>query len=138
VKQRELPCHCCPIINRALVPPNLNHCRWCYIMGHKERDENFLCYHTDMLIEENVKSMKDKCGGFLKSIAQSADTLEEIRAATKITPDEDPRNRMEASQLDINSIRCLEYIEYVTMHASSHACTPYDVMPRHVVSLCVC
>jgi hypothetical protein len=54
-KQRELPCHCCPITNRALVLPNLNHCRWCYIMGHKERDENFLCYHTDMLTEENVK-----------------------------------------------------------------------------------
>ena len=73
-------------------------------MGHKERDENFLCYHTDMLTEENVKSMKDKCGGILKSITQSADTLEEIREATKITPDEDPRNRMEASQFDINSI----------------------------------
>jgi hypothetical protein len=48
--------------------------------------------------------MKDKCGGILKTIAQSADTLEEIREATKITPDEEPRNRTEASQLNINSI----------------------------------
>jgi hypothetical protein len=97
MKREIYPCHCCAIHDENIAIPNPKKCsRWCMDL-HKD-DENWQCYHHDILDDKNIEILKSKLEKLHKDISHIIPTINVLVSSSSLNINEDPREITDINQ----------------------------------------